>query len=170
MPPSKTNLSCRGFPALYSCRKLKWDKAANEYSTLSEELATAQTNLESASGNESAVNSYKTQIKRLEKEVEEAKATLLAALDKIEKVEGYEDIKEGWDEEEQKYTIDTDLSAKCTAWYDAALTEVTTYIVEKDILAIVKAELNNMTFASGFDKDQFDYYLNYIEENYNEQE
>ena len=45
------------------------------------ELATAKTNLESASGNETAVNSYKTQIKRLEKEVEEAKATLFAALD-----------------------------------------------------------------------------------------
>ena len=145
-------------------------KAANEYKTLSEELKTANTNLESASGNETAVNSYKTQIKRLEKEVEDAKAELFAALDKIEKVEGYEEIRKGWDEETEVFTIDTKLSAKCTAWYDAALTEVTTYIVEKDILAIVKAELNNMTFASGFDKDQFDYYLNYIEENYNEQE
>lgn len=144
-------------------------KAANEYKTVSEELATAKTNLESASGNESAVNSYKVQIKRLEKEVEDAKATLFAALDKIEKVEGYEEIRKGWDEETQAFTIDTNLSAKCTAWYDAALTEVTTYIVEKDILSTLKAELNNMKFASGFDKEQFDFYLNYIEENYNEE-
>ena len=106
---------------------------------------------------------------KLRKEVEEAKNELFAALDKAEKIEGYEDIKDGWDEEAQTYTIDTDLSAKCTTWYDAALTEATNYIVEKDILAIIKAELNNMTFASGFDKDQFDYYLNYIEENYNEE-
>ena len=149
--------------------EVKLYEASTEYSTLVSELETANKNLESASGNETAVNSYKVQIARLEKEVADAKAELLATLDELAKVEGYEDIKKGWDAETEAYKIDEEISAKCKAWYDAAKTEVTTYIVEKDILNIFKAELSKMTFANGFDKDQLDFYLNYIEENYNEE-
>lgn len=147
--------------------EIKLYKASNEYTTKAEELATANTNLESASGNEVAVTAYKAQIKRLTVEVEEAKAELFAVLDEISKVEGYEDIKEGWDEETEKYTIDTELSAKCTAWYTAALTEATDYIVEKNILAKLETEVNNVTFASEFDKDQLLYYFEYLNESYN---
>ncbi len=152
--------------------EIKLYEASTEYTNVVTELDSAKTNLESASGNEVAVSSYKIQVKRLEKEVEEAKAELLAALDEISKVEGYEDIKDGWDEEKQTYTIDTDLSKKCTTWYDGALTEATEYLVEKDILTKFQAELaaNKVTFANGFDKDQLDFYLNYLTENYNDHE
>ena len=161
--------------------EIKLYEASNEYSSLVEELTTANTNLESASGNEVAVSSYKAQIKRLEVELEEAKAELEKVIEEISKVEGYEDVKDGWDNEDEEsdhdhehaaptYTLDEEISEKCKAWYDAALTEATSYIVEKEILTKLETELSKVTFASGFDKEQLEYYLDYLTESYSSDE
>lgn len=152
--------------------EIKLYEASTEYTNVAKELETAKTNLESASGNEVAVSSYKIQVKRLEKEVEEAKTALLNALDELSKVEGYEDIKDGWDEEKQAYTIDTELSTKCTTWYDSALEETTEYLVEQEILKQLQQDLNanKITFANGFDKDQLQFYLDYLHETYENHE
>ena len=53
--------------------------------------------------------------------------------------------------------------------YDSAKTEVETYIVEKELANKLKADLDSMTFAEGFNKDQLLFYIDYLLESYAEE-
>lgn len=144
--------------------EIKLYDAANKLSTAQSNLTSAQSNLESASGNESAVTSYKEQVKQYEAEVEECVEEVKALLEKL----GLE----GFDEEKNTYTIDEKIKAKCTAWYDSAKTETESYIVESELIDVIKAAIANseITFAEGFDMSQFEYYLQYLLDAYQETE
>lgn len=140
--------------------EIKLYEAANKLTEAKTNLESAKTNMESATGNETAVASYKEQIKQYEAEIEKYTEEVKALEAKLEI--------NGFDEETGEYTLDEEISEKCSAWYDTALTEVETYIVEKELLAIAKKEITASNFENGFDMDQFTYYLNYLEETYNE--
>ena len=126
-------------------------------------MTTAKKNLESASGNETAVTSYKEQIKQLEVKVDEYAKEVKELMEKL----GLD--LEDFDDENKTYTLDEDISAKCKAWYDSAKTEVETYIVEKELANKLKADLNSMTLAEGFNKDQLLFYIDYLLESYAEE-
>lgn len=140
--------------------EIKLYEAANELTNAKSTLTTTKTNLESAAGNQSAVASYKEQIKQLEADVEKYTA-------EVKELEAKLGIN-GFDEETGEYTLDEDIKAKCNAWYDTALSEVENYIVEKELLKVIKNEIKASNFAEGFDMEQFNYYLNYLDNNYNE--
>ncbi|MFR7881372.1 MAG: hypothetical protein ACLU5J_07835 [Christensenellales bacterium] len=53
--------------------------------------------------------------------------------------------------------------------HDSAKTEVETYIVEKELANKLKADLDSMTFAEGFNKDQLLFYIDYLLESYAEE-
>lgn len=140
--------------------EIKLYEAANKLTEAKTNLESAKTNMESATGNETAVASYKEQIKKYEAEIEKYTEEVKAIEAKLEI--------NGFNEETGEYKLDEEISAKCTAWYDAALTNVKNYLVEKELLAIAKKELTASNFGSGFDMEQFTYYLNYLDETYNE--
>lgn len=138
--------------------------AANNLSTAQSNLSTAKTNLESATGNEAAVTAYKEQIKQYEAEVEDYIKEVKDLLAKLNL--------EGFDEEKNTYTIDADIKAKCEAWYTNAKTEVENNIVEIQFINKIKADFasGSITTAEGFDKGQFEYYLQYLLDTYQEDE
>ena len=138
--------------------------AANNLTTAQTDLSTAKTNLESATGNEAAVTAYKEQIKQLEAEVDKYVKEVKDLLAKLNL--------EGFDEEKNTYTIDADIKAKCDAWYTNAKTEVETNIVEIQFINKIKADYASgaITTAEGFDKAQFEYYLQYLLDSYQEDE
>ncbi len=136
--------------------------AANNLSTAQSSYSTATSNLTSAAGNEVAVASYKEQIKQLEVEIEKYTQQVKDLTAKLE-IDGFED---GSD----TYTLDSDIQTKCEYWYTNAQTEVESYLVETHIIELIKNDLSTMKFAEGFDKAQFEYYLEYLLENYSTEE
>jgi hypothetical protein len=143
--------------------EIKLYEASTKLTETQSSLTTAKKNLESASGNETAVTSYKEQIKQLEVKVDEYAKEVKELMEKL----GLD--LEDFDDENKTYTLDEDISAKCTAWYDSAKTEVETYIVEKELANKLKADLDSMTFAEGFNKDQLLFYIDYLLESYAEE-
>ncbi len=144
-------------------------EAVQELTEVSSSLESAKTNLENASGNETAVSSYKEQIKILEKEVEDAKKAVKDALAKLKATGEYEDLEE-FDDESNSYTIDEKINARCSAWFDKALSAVEEHILEKEIIRRIKEDYNQMEFADYFNEDQFNFYLDYLLKSYDEEE
>lgn len=138
--------------------------AANNLSTAQSNLSTAKSNLESASGNDTAVTSYKEQIKQLEAEVDKYITEVKELLAKLNL--------EGFDEDNNTYTLDEDIKERCEAWYSNAKTEIENYIVEIQFIEKIQSELEagTISFAENFDKDQLKYYLQYLLDTYQETE
>ena len=141
--------------------EIKLYVAANNLTTAKDSYATAKENLASATGNEVAVASYKEQIKQLEKEIEKYEAQVTELTTKL----GLDGI----NEEDDTYTLDADIKEKCEYWYTAAKSEVEQYLIETYIINLIKDNMSQITFAEGFDKTQFDFYLEYLLENYSEE-
>ena len=127
-------------------------------------IETAQKNMASAEGNEVAVTAYRSQINQLNAEIDELAPKVKALLEKLG-LEGFKD-------EDKTYTIDETIKSKYETWYSNAKKEAETYLVEKVILKEVERAFaaKELVFHGNFNSAQFEFYLEYLNENYYETE